>query len=78
MSDRADARQKRAGAWAEVERLRGLIRDAVAAQAVIGDRSGGEFLCPLCARHELDADQPGGLAHEPACPWPALVAEAEK
>ena len=52
---------------AEVERLRGLIR-AVVAGVQPSDQ------CPYCAlwlRGPIEA-------HGAGCPWPALVAEAEK
>jgi hypothetical protein len=47
---------------AEIERLRGVIKAVVFSEAMEH--------CPVCTRAKDN--------HRSGCPWPALVAEAEK
>lgn len=56
----------------ETERLRRLIRAVVDRGAYVLFQTSGENECLYCTASEFSEP------HTPDCPWPALVAEAEK
>jgi hypothetical protein len=56
----------------EIERLRRLIRAVVDRGAYVALQTAGENECLYCTASEFSDP------HTPDCPWPALVAEAEK
>jgi hypothetical protein len=60
----------------EAERLRDLIR-AVVAPGGVGWCPRIEGDCPWCGR-DLEGEPQPTNRHDTDCPWPALVAEAEK
>lgn len=60
----------------DVKRLRGLIRNIVKKRKRPYATGYGCIFCR--ARYETPTAQATTLKHAPTCPWPALVAEAEK